>query len=553
MPGAALLRKEVIRCGRGAQVRAALGMAAVALAVAQAPEAANAQAAVPAAHALVVGIDDYVSLRRLQGAANDARDIFASLRSNGVSDAVLLLDRQATRDAIFVRFRELAARAKADGGWLIFAYAGHGGQEPERLAGDEADGKDESFLLSGYANQGSPTAERILDNDIFTLFSQIDPKVRILFIADSCHSGTMTRSVDPRTAKYESRDAAYGPIVDDALPPPPASTKGRSYAELPNVIFVASSTDAEATVEIPIDGKARGAVSWHMARAFGGAADSSGDGVTTFSELRRYIGESARMATENRQHPSVNYLAGREGERLPFGRGGGASAAPAAELPRIGVWTIGPAQPDFSQIPGATPAASRQAAELVWDPARGQVLNNGLGDVVAERPAQRSDLAFLSGVAGKWRALKALKLLRSDVPLRIEIGPLGDGARYTRGTVTIALPAIPPDLPYLTVVNLAGDGTVQNLFPKPGDPVESGRLPPGGGPRFSNVILPPYGADHVIAIATQTDPAQLRSRLQSLEQLSASTEAYAAIRDAVRNQRHAIGIAGIYTGINQGE
>lgn len=528
------------------RIVAALGMLAGSLLIAISSVAAR---QTPPIHALVVGIDNYNSLRKLEGAANDARDISSSLRAIGARDVVVLLDAQASRAEIVKSFRELAARAKVDGGWLVFAYAGHGGQEPERIKSDEADGRDEAFLLAGYANSGTANAERIVDNDLYSLFAAVDPNVPILFIADSCHSGTMTRSVDARARPYSTRSSPYGPILADSLPPPPAESRSKSYAELPNVIFVASATDSEATVELPIEGMPRGAVSWYMARAFEGRADANGNGVTTFGELRQYIGVTARNATENRQHPTVNFLPGRDADALPFASNKMTGGNEDTELARIGVWVSGGSTSLLNEVPGAIAATSARTADLLWDKARGQVLNNALGDVLAEQPAGRSPQSFIAGVTDKWRALRELKLMSAAQPLAISIGPRGEGALYSGGQVEVAVAQRSnPALKYLTLINLAGDGTVQWLFPSSDVGTEAGPLPASARPGFATKVGPPYGADHVIAIATTNDPRDLRQQLRVLDGQLAATSALTIIRTALNGQAHAIGVAGLYTG-----
>ena len=105
-------------------------------------------------HALVIGIDQYDTLSDLNGAVNDARIIAEALNKRNADEVVLLLDGAATRERIFAEARRLAEAAARQSGWLIITYAGHGGQETERIAGDEEDGLDEVFLLSGFNTKG---------------------------------------------------------------------------------------------------------------------------------------------------------------------------------------------------------------------------------------------------------------------------------------------------------------------------------------------------------------------------------------------------------------
>ncbi|VFU09595.1 exported protein of unknown function [Methylocella tundrae] len=106
-------------------------------------------------HAIVVGVDQYQHLARLKGAAADARDIETSLRAMGVQDVTALYDDKADRDSILKNVDDLSARIRP-GDLVILSIAGHGAQEPERVKGSEADGKDAVFLLAGFDTAGAP-------------------------------------------------------------------------------------------------------------------------------------------------------------------------------------------------------------------------------------------------------------------------------------------------------------------------------------------------------------------------------------------------------------
>ena len=115
--------------------------------------------------ALVIGIDDYVELQDLAGAVNDARDIATALNEAGVQDLVVLKDEQANRQQIEKEWNALMERSQS-GDILVLTYAGHGGQEPERIPGSERDGLDEVLLLGGFRSVGFGTRERIFDDEL---------------------------------------------------------------------------------------------------------------------------------------------------------------------------------------------------------------------------------------------------------------------------------------------------------------------------------------------------------------------------------------------------
>ena len=265
-----------------------------------------------ATRGLVIGIDEYQTLKDLEGAVNDAHDISDALAGAGVDDLVVLLDETATRERVVEEWQALVARA-APGDTLILTYAGHGGQEPERVSGTEEDGKDETLLLGGFDTTGIGTRERIFDDELNQWFLDAGEKgLRVIFVADSCHSGTATRGVDPRASRPASRYASPYEVQNDLLelrlPVASADTGREGEAELAHVNFLAASPENRTVEEITILDEAghprqRGALSYAFARAVRGEADDDGDRVLQWSELRSFVVQQVRRMAESRQKP----------------------------------------------------------------------------------------------------------------------------------------------------------------------------------------------------------------------------------------------------------
>jgi hypothetical protein len=85
-----------------------------------------------------------------------------------------------------------AATELQKGDIFLFTFAGHGFQEADRGEQDEADFEDETILLYDFE----------LYDDVLrqTLWPQFRPGVRILMIADSCHSGTVAMRIEEHTS-----------------------------------------------------------------------------------------------------------------------------------------------------------------------------------------------------------------------------------------------------------------------------------------------------------------------------------------------------------------
>jgi uncharacterized caspase-like protein len=143
--------------------------------------------------ALCIGINNYPGTHMdLQGCVNDAQDWSAALTERGYKTA-LLLDDQATKAAMVDAMSKLIASG-AKGDSLIITYSGHGTYQPD-TDGDEVDGLDEALCPYDLQTGGSA----LIDDEIKTIFAARKAGVRLLLIADSCHSGTVTRA-----AKAES-------------------------------------------------------------------------------------------------------------------------------------------------------------------------------------------------------------------------------------------------------------------------------------------------------------------------------------------------------------
>lgn len=166
--------------------------------------------------ALCVGINDYPDPRhRLAGCVADAQMWARSLGRLGFS-TTLLLDGQATREAIDLRLRELVENARM-GDVIVFQYAGHGTYVTD-LDRDEADGRDEALCPVDFAS-----GALYIDDDIAELFARLPVGVNFTCFMDCCHSGTNSRfAIGSRSGRpLHSRDArsrfvAFSPAIDQA-------------------------------------------------------------------------------------------------------------------------------------------------------------------------------------------------------------------------------------------------------------------------------------------------------------------------------------------------
>ena len=160
---------------------------------------------------LCVGIDQYPNPRhQLAGCVADARMWADALSRLGFSSK-LLLDEQATRQAIAAELEALITQSTA-GDVLVFQYSGHGTQLPD-LNGDEDDQTDEALCPIDFASGAF-----FLDDDIAELFARLPAGVNLTCFTDCCHSATNTRFAVglPTDARPSGHDERKRFVIADA-------------------------------------------------------------------------------------------------------------------------------------------------------------------------------------------------------------------------------------------------------------------------------------------------------------------------------------------------
>jgi hypothetical protein len=332
--------------------------------------------------------------------------------------------------------------------------------------------------------------------------------------------------------------------------------------DLPNLFYISAARDDQIAWEnaLPVEGApTRGFLTWSFEQGVttpradgkGMAADQDGDGKLSIGELGGYLNVQVRMLSGQRQESSTIIPPGREGQGLfaivpP-------PPAPPVPPPLPGLYVAD--MKARASVSGDHPwriLTDGQGADFVWD-ARAQAMLRRTGDVVAQNvksPAQ------VRGVIDKWAALEALRPLLSERGARLMVGPLDNGARYPSGApVTLALAqtgdgAVAPGPRYATVFNIASDGTVQRLFPVAASDGK-GELAAGQSlPVLESQVIPPFGADHVVALVTAQPPDDFRLLLRTVENQRAAARLVGPIRALIAKAggQASLSIGELYTG-----
>ena len=205
--------------------------------------------------AVCVGINNYPGTQNdLSGCVNDARDWATELATRGFS-GTSLLDSQASKGAILFHVKD-ALRQAQPGDVVVFTYSGHGSWTPD-LDGDEPDGRDEALCPHDF-EQGLLT-----DDELYEVFTDRNPRVRLVFISDSCHSGTVARFADivpeahaPRVKFLPPRAGIFGldPLGFKDVSRAPVLSRAKSSA-----LLLAGCQDTEYSYDAWFAGRPNGA------------------------------------------------------------------------------------------------------------------------------------------------------------------------------------------------------------------------------------------------------------------------------------------------------
>jgi hypothetical protein len=200
-----------------------------------------------------------------------------------------------------------------------------------------------------------------------------------------------------------------------------------------------------------------------------------------------------------------------------------------AALDGKGTWFDGlaPREAPFEVV------APSRGPDLTWDAASGDLLAGA--DVIAFR----LDKQDLPSAIDRAAAVRALKTMAARWPQAVRVLP-DDSLRREGARVFVEVANLQGRA--LILLNIAGDGTVQMLYPMRPDtkPIRDAEF------RVPVQVRRPYGADLVVAISSDQPLPQLEQSLRSLNQRRNAVEALRLV-ERYRSSSLRIGAAGIFT------
>ena len=456
--------------------------------------------------ALLVGINDYTSITRLDGALADMEDIHQALLKAGISeDKIKRLPNEKATRAAFVDGMEKLLADSAPGDLAIITFAGHGMRVPAPDAWKkyEPDGQSEEFVLANYQTAGPGTKEGVMNKEMKAWLSRLDAKgVDVIFVADTCHGGGLARSVNPMAAPLTLRETRAVPKPGESQLVPIAMSekeKASTVEDMPHVSFLAGAKRENVVPEwvMPNQPTRRGALSFAFARAIENSVDAGASPVNTRGTLFQYALQKVSETSKGQQVidllPRASNARAVQLFRTTDAPGQSPSVAvgqPAAAIRIFVVNGTAATLAGVKPIAAFLATASKAEADLIYDAASGNIINNQ-GDTVAEHVTA----ANLGGTIDRTFALNGIDKLSLKTALTISLR--AGGKLYTpQDTPVIEASGLANQ--FLVVFNIASDGQLQMLTPALSS---SGKVGSDSW-SYQPSVRGPFGEDHVVGVAS---------------------------------------------------
>ena len=245
--------------------------------------------------AVLIGINRYrVPGADLRGCVPDVKNMSKLLQQQygfDASDIHMLTDLDATKKAIEDAITTLVAGGRR-GDVLLLHYSGHGSNVPDDNGDEEDDNRDEILCPTDLDWQ-----DTLRDDWLRGVFDGLKDGVNLTVISDSCHSGTITRAIEPPDAPILER---YLPSPWDLVTVESGRTLGASrgglhraavaersasdVVDVPDMaeVLISGCRADQTSADAAIAGGYAGALTYHLVEAL-----TEASGPLTYRELHQ--------------------------------------------------------------------------------------------------------------------------------------------------------------------------------------------------------------------------------------------------------------------------
>lgn len=233
--------------------------------------------------ALVIGINKYLYAPPLGYACNDAEAIASILKGKYAfpeQNVRLLLDKEATRDAILSAYLEYASEGFGvdSNDRILFFFAGHG----HTVEGNRGE---TGYLVPVDGKVGKPAS--LLRWDEFVRNADLIPAKHMLFVMDACYGGlVINRGLKPGSMRF----------LKDML---------KRYSR--QALTAGKADEVVADAGGPLKGHS--VFTGHLIQALEGAAASE-EGIITANGVMAYVYEMVGRDYQSFQTPHFGFLDG---------------------------------------------------------------------------------------------------------------------------------------------------------------------------------------------------------------------------------------------------
>lgn len=285
-------------------------------------------------YGLFVGINKYSGgISELAGCVNDVTNVRATLMQKFgflAADTTMLTDGDATRDAILSNLLKYQAVAKK-GDIFVFDYSGHGTLFPDNRSEDQDEteltylevmndkgqmevwyprAKYDSAIVPVDARSttsGKPWRNLILDDELAAIFAGFTQKgAQVVFISDSCHSGTIGRAKAKMNFRTQSLATVFGVRrFDDLNLEAPATTRTAGFPVPVNPLYIVltGSKDNEFSLDARNLPQPMGLFTYNLLRQI----NKPGGNLLSYQATMAIVSPAvATAAGDNPQHPQVD-------------------------------------------------------------------------------------------------------------------------------------------------------------------------------------------------------------------------------------------------------